>query len=223
MKIIKTRSNAGFSLLELMIAMLVMLILLAVVSTLLARTLGVRQRESRRADALASAQAALNILSREVANAGFGIYSSADPRIASNGIIAADSNAQRIHLRANIENVGPITVPNGSTVLSTNRPGEDITYFYDTATESIVRYDPNGSPQTSVIVNRIANVTFQYFDYTGTNSTGTEVTTPTNDTCRVQITVAVRLEPVFGQPNPSDITFSTDVTLRNASYMLNQY
>lgn len=223
MKKTKSKNNAGFSLLELIISMVIMLILLGIVSTLLSRSLSVRARESQRTDALTSAQAALNVISREISNAGFGIYTGTTSGLASNGIEAADSNAQRIHFRANIDNVGPRTVPPGSTVLSTNERGEDITYFLDTATDSIVRYDPNGSPKTSVIVNRISNVTFQYFDYVGTSSAGVEVTTPTNATSRIRITVTVRLDPVSGQPNPLEVTFTSDVTLRNSSYMLNQY
>ena len=223
MKGTKSKSDAGFSLVELIIAMLVMLIMLSIVSTLLARSLSVRARESQRTDALTSAQAALNILSREISNSGFGITASSGSRLASNGLVSADSNASRIHIRSNIENVGPTSVPPGSTVLATNQPGEDITYFYDSATDSIVRYDPNDSPQTSVIVNKISSVTFQYFDYTGTNSAGTEVTVPTTNTGRIRITVTVQLDPVTGQPNPLGVTFSSDVTLRNSSYMLNQY
>jgi type II secretory pathway pseudopilin PulG len=206
-----------------MVAMVVMMILLGIVGSLLSSSLSVRARESQRTDALTSAHAALNVLSREIANAGFGILATDGSRLASNGIVPADSNANRIHTRSNIENVGPSTNPSGSTVLSTNQPGEDITYFFDNATDSIVRYDPNDTPTTSVVVNRISNVTFQYYDYSGTNSTGAEVTTPTNDTGRVRITVTVQLDPVYGQPNPSNVTFTSDVTLRNSNYMLNQY
>lgn len=214
-------SNKGFSLIELMIAMTIMLVMLAIVSTLLSRSLSVRQRESQRTDALTSAQAALNVISREIANSGFGINSTTNSRIAGNGIVAADSNSTRIHFRANINNVGPMT--GGGTVLATNQSGEDITYFYDDATDSIVRYDPNGTPQTSVIVNRISSITFRYFDYAGTNSTGVEVSTPTENTGRVSIRVLVQLDPVHGQPNPLDVQFTSEVTLRNSSYMLNQY
>lgn len=203
--------------------MTVMLILLGIVSALLAKSLSIRSRESQKAEALASAQAALNVLSREIANSGFGINANSNSQIASNGIVTADSDATRIHFRANIENVGIISPPAGATVLSTNQPGEDVTYFFDAATDSIVRYDPNDAPQTSVLVNRISLVTFTYFDYVGTNSTGTIATTPTNNTGRVRITVKVGLDPVSGQPNPIEVTFTSDVTLRNSSYMLNQY
>lgn len=215
--------DAGFSLLELIVSMVLILMLLAIVSSLLSHALSVRARESQRTDALTSAQAALNVLSREIANAGFGLVTPSDPQIASNGIIAADCSESRLHFRANINNVGPVAAPTGSTVLSTNEPGEDITYFYDSATESIVRYDPHDTPSTSVVVNRISDVTFQYFDYSGVDSAGVEVTTPTNNTGRVRITVTVHLDPVYGQPNPSSVTFNSDVTLRNSSYMLNQY
>ena len=214
-------SNKGFSLIELMIAMTIMLILLGIVSVLLSRSLSVRQRESQRTDALTSAQAALNVISREIANSGFGIQSGTNSRQASNGIISADSNASRIHFRANVNNFGPMS--GVGTVLATDNAGEDITYFYDDATDSIVRFDPNDSPQTSVVVNKISSITFRYFDYVGTNSTGVEVSTPTENTGRVSIRVLVQLETVHGQPNPLDVQFTSEVTLRNSSYMLNQY
>ncbi len=208
---------------ELMIAVTIMLILLGVVSTLLSRSLSVRARERQRTDALTSTQAALNVLTREIANAGFGLSTPGDPRLASNGIIAADSNSTRIHIRSNFNNVGPHSPPAGATVLATLDPGEDITFFYDAATDSIVRYDPNDTPTTSSVVNRVSRLTFQYFDYVGVNSAGTQVSTPTNNTGRIRIRVTVILDPVYGQPNPSNVTFESDVTLRNSSYMLNQY
>jgi prepilin-type N-terminal cleavage/methylation domain-containing protein len=219
----KKINESGFSLIELMIAMVLMLVLMGIVSTLLSRSLSVRARERQRTDALTSAQAALNVLSREIANSGFGLSTPGDPRIASNGVIAADSTPTRLHIRSNFNNIGPHSPPVGSTVLATRDPGEDITFFYDAETDSIVRYDPNDTPTTSAIVNKISNVSFQYFDYVGANSTATMVTTPTNNTGRVRITVTVLLDPVYGQPNPSNITFTSDVTLRNSRYMLNQY
>jgi hypothetical protein len=102
-------------------------------------------------------------------------------------------------------------------------PGEDITYFFDAVTDSIVRYDPNDATPTSVIINRISNVNFDYFNYNGSNSAPTSTTTPTPNTGRVRITVTVNLEPVQGQPSNQTVQFSSDVTLRNSSYMLNQY
>jgi len=216
MKQIKNKRNAGFSLIELLIAMTVLLVLLGFISSLFARSMGMRARESRRTDALTSAQAALNVMSREIANSGFGIYVDSTTKRASNGIITADSSQNRLHFRSNVTN----------SDLSTNSPGEDITYFFDNDTASIVRYDPNDSQKTSVIVNRISAVQFKYFDYIGTNSTVTAEPgndNPTTNTGRVRITVTVQLEAVQGQPDNQTVTFSSDVTLRNSNYMLNQY
>jgi prepilin-type N-terminal cleavage/methylation domain-containing protein len=223
----RCQNQSGFSLIELSIAMVVMLMLLGIVSSLLSGAMSVRSRESRRTDAITSAQAAINILSREIANAGYGIGTCANTECSvmtgNNGIILADSNANRIHFRTNTLNTGPRTVPTGSTVMSTNLPGEDVTYFFDSATQSIVRYDPNGSPQTSVVVNKISGVTFTYFNYSGSSSTPTSSTTPTADTSRVRINVTVQLENVVGQPDNQVVSFSSEVTLRNAEYMLRQY
>lgn len=105
----------------------------------------------------------------------------------------------------------------------TEDEGEEVTYFFDSTNQSIVRYAPNDPTETSVIVNRISDVTFSYFDYTGSSSTATERTTPTNDTGRVRITVTVKLEEVSGQPTNQTVTYTSDVTIRNSDYMLNQY
>jgi prepilin-type N-terminal cleavage/methylation domain-containing protein len=215
------RGQAGFSLLEMMVSMTIMMILMGVVSILLSQNLGVRARESQRTDALTSAQAALNVMSREIANSGFGISTGTSPRLPNNGIITADSTATQIHFRANIYNSGPVNTT--SSVLTTDDPGEDVTYFFDANSKSIVRFDPNDSPQTSVVINRISSVTYTYYDYVGPNSSGTQTSTPSANTGRIRITVQVQLDPIQGQPNPSDVQFTSEVTLRNSPFMLNQY
>lgn len=226
MVIRKRKGQKGFSLVELIIATTIMLILLSVVSTLIARAFSVRQRESRRSDALVSVQAALNVISREVGNSGFGIYSDSLTRVPSNGIILADSDQNRIHMRSNMWNQGDKddcdnSVPD--TACMTDEPGEDITYYLDPASQSIVRYDPNDSPTTSVVVNRVSSLTFKYFNYDPSTGTVSESDTPTASTSRVRITVEAVLERVVGQVNPSSVTYESQVTLRNASYMLKQY
>ncbi len=227
MKKTRTNKSAGFSLIELVMAMAIMLVLLGLVSTLFSRALSIRARESRRTDALTSAQAALNVMSREIANSGFGLYVDSITKKPLNGIVIADSNANKIHFRSNLVNIK--TSPTNDDI---SKPGEDITYFFDSVTDSIVRYDAHAvlntatniyMPQTSVIINRISNVNFDYFNYSGSVSTPTSTTTPTANTGRVRITVTVNLEPVQGQPSNQTVTFTSDVTLRNSSYMLNQY
>lgn len=228
MKPIETQGKSGFSLIELLIAMLVMLIALGIVSTVMYRAFSVRARESRTTDALTTAQAALGVLSREISNSGFGIYGDPITKVANNGLVIADSNEDRIRVRANLNNSGGVPSSPGSTTLAINDPGEDVTYFFDTATSSIVRYDANalgpGVSETSVVVNQISNVNFEYYDYFGSSSLATgPFTVPTVNTGRVRITVEVMLDPVAGQPDNQRITFASEVTLRNSGYMLQQY
>ena len=223
-----SKSEAGFSLIELMIAMVVMLLALGIVSMLLSNAMAVRARESRTADALTTAQAALGVMSREIANSGFGLYDNSLSRTANNGIVLPDSGADKIRVLANHENAGGVPASPGSSTLAINEPGEDVSYFFDSATQSIVRYDANGlgagTGQTSVVVNKISNVEFEYYDYVGANSTPTgPFAVPTIDTARVRIIVTVELDAVVGQPNNQSVTFASEVTLRNNSYMLQQY
>ncbi len=210
MKLRKNKKTAGFSLIELMIAMTVTIGLLGIISTLFSGVMSTRKRESSRTDALTAAQAALNVMSREVSNSGYGLN--------NNGLITGDSTTQKIHFRANVVN----------TDATTTSPGEDVTYFYDTVTQSIVRYDANGAgantPLISVIVNRVSKVDFKYFDYIGDSSIPSAAKNiPTSDTARVTITVTVDLEAVRGQPSGQSVKLTSDVTLRNSDYMLFQY
>lgn len=200
-----SRKELGFSLLELMIAMTITLVLLALVTTLFSGSMSIRERESAKTDALTSAQAALNVMSREIANAGYGLT--------FNGIVSADSNASQLHFRSNWENGD----------LQTGTSGEDVTYYHDPVTQSIVRYDANAGTTTSAVVNGISSVTFQYFDYSGSSAVPTVVATPSANTGRVRITVTVTLPEVQGQPTGQTVAYTSDVTLRNAEYMLSQY
>lgn len=220
--------NSGFSLVELMIAMVVMLLALGIVSQLLAQAMSVRARETRTADALTTAQAALGVMSREIANSGFGLYESEESPVARNGLIEEDSDATKIRIQSNIEHAGGVHDDPGPTTLTINEPGEDVTYFFDSTTKSILRYDANalgaGVGQTSVVVNKISNVEFEYFDYSGPNSAPTgPLTAPTENTGRIRIIVTVELDKVVGQPDGQSVTFASEVTLRNNRYMLQQY
>src|SRR6185295_4795809 len=87
-------TSGGFSLLELLIAMVITMALMTAATTLLASALRVRSRENQKSDALADTQRALNIMSREIANSGF--------NLTNNGIVAADSGLNEIRVRSNL-------------------------------------------------------------------------------------------------------------------------
>ncbi len=210
----ENKTTAGFSIIELLIAMTIMLVVLGLAANLFSKSLSTRQRESSRTDALTAAQAALNVLSREIANSGYGLL--------DNGVVFADSGKENLHFLTNIKN-------NNGVVTD---PGENITYFFDPSTESILRYDANekgiNQPQTSVIINRISKVEFLYFDYLNSTLTPPPAQPPptyipTVNTSRIRVKITVSLENVQGQTNNQSVVLVSDVTLRNSDYMLQQY
>ena len=203
-----SKREAGFSIIEMMVTMLIMLIIMGLVTTLFSRSLQTKSRESSRTDALTSAQAALNVMSREIANSGYGTV--------TNGLMT-DSTDELLHFVSNHVNTNDNLL----------QPGENITYYFEPTTESILRHDENGdgpgSPVTSIIINRISRVDYEYFNYTGSNPLPTVTATPTANTGRVRIRLTVNMERVIGQLDADVVVLSSDVTLRNADYMLKNY
>jgi Tfp pilus assembly protein PilW len=63
----------GFSLFELFFAMTITLVLLGLASVLLASSFKFRTRENQRTEALADSQRGLNLITREIANSGYGL------------------------------------------------------------------------------------------------------------------------------------------------------
>lgn len=200
----------GFSLMELMIAMTITLVIMVAASTLLSESLGTRSRENRKSDALADVQRALNIVSREIANSGFGLDN-------DNGIIVADSGNTQLRFRANIDN----------TNTTTTNPGEDVTYYLSNF--RLARYDKNavaGAETTALLANRIDTLTFDYYDV---NAAGTTVSAtvnapavPTARTVRVKITVSVTLPEMIGEPASTE-RLTSEVSLRNAPTVTTGY
>jgi type II secretory pathway pseudopilin PulG len=204
--------EVGFSLVELLISMVLSVLILGVGVATFTGAIGRRERETSRTDALTSAQAALNIMSREIGNAGYGLT--------GNGLVtgANDCSGKRLHFRTNTENTG-------SSSAVTDQPGEDVTFFYDTTTQSVVRYDRVTG--TAGVINRVSDVNFTYYDYTYNAATqATTITTSTScsaNTARVTIDLLVTLADVQGQPTGRTERVKSDVTLRNSTYMLGQY
>ncbi len=215
-------AQSGFSLMELMIAMAVTLVVMVVASTLLAGSLNTRKRENQRTEALADVQRALNTLSREISNSGFGLN--------SNGIVAADSNGQSIRIRSNLN-----AFTGGTGVNAVSEQDEDV-YFSLYANGSnimVTRFDVNTST-TTVLANRIDNFNIHYYDERVTYTTsGCDITSPLNsagaaeaevppsDAKYIVIAACVRL-PAIGtkgatgyQPAMNELLV-TDITLRNA-------
>lgn len=210
--------DAGFSLIELLIAMTITLAILGLASGFLASSFNVRARENQKTDALADAQRALNIMTREIANTGFGL--------SNNGIVAADSNESAIRVRANLNAFDSQTTSN--TISDRN---EDVKYsLYTAGSDSyIVRLDIGTQNQTTVLANRVDSLRIHYYpakvNYTlGNNcdiSTASSEVTQKSDTRYIVISVCVELT-ARGKPGSSGyqpasrVQLVSDVYLRNA-------
>ncbi len=204
---------AGFSLIELLIAMTIIIIGMGVASRLLAQSFGIRNREDTRSDAIADAQRALNIMSRELANAGFGMM--------DNGIVAADSGADSIRIRANLNAYQGQTTSN----VVTDRD-EDVKYLMYTDDAAgrryLVRYDVNliAPMNLTVLANRIDSLSITYWDKDGNQLNVAATPALAVNAARLVLTVGVTL-PAVARPGaanympPSQVQLSSEVVLRN--------
>ena len=212
------RLERGFSLIELLIAMSITLTVMGLATGFLASSFNVRARENQKTDALADAQRALNIMTREIANTGFGL--------ANNGIVAADSSESTIRVRANLNAFDGQTTSN-----SISDRNEDVKYsLYTTGGESyIVRLDIGTQNQTTVLANRVDALRIRYYpakvSYSlGSNcdiSTASSEVTQKSDTKYIVISVCVELTARGAPGSPgyqpaSRVQLVSDVYLRNA-------
>jgi prepilin-type N-terminal cleavage/methylation domain-containing protein len=180
------KNQAGFSLMELLVSLTITLVVMSIAVTMLARTLNVRTRENEHVDELGDVQRALNIMSREIANAGF--------NLTNNGIVAADSNGQAIRIRANLNKFDTSGVFSAAAKRGIGDPaalpgedaGEDVTYFVNVAdnTNYLARWDALAISQGTVLANRVDTVDFNYFDRKVTytqDPANCQITNPLND------------------------------------------
>lgn len=221
----KKNTEGGFSILELVVALVITMALMTAAATLLANALRMRTRENQKSDALADTQRAINIMSREIANTGF--------NMTNNGIVAADSGLNSIRIRANLnrfEDEGELASLDSRNLVIDSE--EDITYFINEAdnTKYLARHDRFGNGST-VLANRIDSMNIHYFDqevtYTAPQA-GSDITdvsaaevAPANAKYIV-IAVSVTLDEVGtpGSPGyqpPYSVLICSDVALRNTS------
>ena len=234
-------NQAGFSLIELLIAMTLTLVIMSISVTLLARSLNVRTRENEHVDELADVQRAINIMSREIANAGF--------NLTTNGIVAEDSNQQSIRLRANLNKFDFRPEVTADSRANVQDPGEDVTYFVNTAvnTNYLARWDRFESPgpgvdlRGTVLANRVDAIRFYYFDQKVTytqdppncqitsplNEAGTAQAEATPDQAKFVVIMVCISTPQVGTPGSPgyqrawQTMLTSDVALRNSR--LNKY
>jgi Tfp pilus assembly protein PilW len=217
-------ATAGFSLVELIIAMAVTLAIMCVASVLLAGSFNIRGRENQRTAAIADTQRGLNLMTREIAASGYALT--------GNGIVEGDSGSNAIRVRANLNAASGETTSNSVTDRD-----EDVKYmlYTDGGNSYIVRLDVNTSAQEMILANRVDALRIRYYAdkvyYTEANCDITNVQDAAGNTVSevtqksqakyVILTLCVNL-PAVGQPNspgyqPSTrMQLTSDVELRNS-------
>jgi Tfp pilus assembly protein PilW len=225
-KIRSSKGNGGFSLLELLIAMTLTIGMLGIAATALSTGFRIREREESITDAVADAQRALNIMSREIANAGF--------NLSTNGIVPGDSDSTSIRIRSNLNKYDTAASdPSRTNVMD---PGEDLKFFVNAAnnTDYLVRHDEFATGvKTTVLANRMDQLRIHYFTQKVTYSTADcDITSPSSGEVApnlakyVVVALCVRI-PAAGVVNTdgyqpaSNVLLVSDVTLRNSN--LNNY
>jgi type II secretory pathway pseudopilin PulG len=233
-------NEAGFSLLELIIAMVVTLTILGLCSTLLARSFNVRSREDRKSDAIADVQRALNIMTREISNSGLKLPSGLT-YVSSNGVVTNDSDSQSIRIASNLNGM-PDSANGYSEDADVTDMDEDLKFLMyvdaNLGQRYIVRYEKNGTNTTTVLANRIDSLVFRYYDEKVTydttvvngvcditnvkNAAGTtEPEVAPGSAKFVVIAVGVTLPAIGaagsdGYQPPAQVQLTSDVVLRNS-------
>jgi type II secretory pathway pseudopilin PulG len=166
MQMRRSKHEAGFSLLELVLAMGITITIMGLASTILASAFKIRSREDRKSDAIADVQRALNIMTREISNSGLKLPSGL-PYVSINGVVAGDSDSSSIRIVSNLNGMPDST--NGyfedADVTDTDEDLKFLMYVdADLGQRYIVRYEKNGSNQTTVLANRIDSLVFRYYD-----------------------------------------------------------
>jgi len=243
MKMRRSNNQAGFSLLEVLIAMGITVTIMTLACTLLAAAFRIRSREDRKSDAVADVQRALNTMTREISNSGLKVPDGL-PAVSKNGVVTNDSDSESLRIVSNLNGM-PDPANGYFEDTDVNDTDEDLKFLMYVDAERgqryIVRYERNGANQTTVLANRVDSLIFRYYDEKVTYDTtirtvdGTQICDITNvknasgsDKSEVSpgaakfvvIAVGVTL-PAVGTPNtdgyqpPSQVQLTSDVVLRN--------
>lgn len=235
----RSKNQTGFSIIELILAMTITITVLGLASSILAGAFKIRSREDRKSDGIADVQRALNIMTREISNSGLKIPTGLN-KVSTNGVVAGDSNNESIRIVSNLNGM-PDSANGYLEDADLDDADEDIKFlmYVDAGQRYIVRYEKNGTNETTVLANRIDSLVFRYYDEkvtydTTVNSSGVVDITNVKNAAGVAesevnaglakfivIAVGVTLPEVgtrgvAGYQPPSQVQLTSDVVLRNA-------
>lgn len=237
--------QAGFSLVELIIAMTITLVVLGISTTMLARALNIRTRANDNVDSMADAERALNIMSREIAQAGF--------NLTDNGIVDGDSvvdanGNSTIRIRANLNKFDTSADPGARAGIgwpNGQDSGEDVKYYIYPTNETtlLARYDayqinPNTGALgfSTVLANQLDALHIHYFSQRVTYSMGSvaapcDISAPSqaevaSPSAAKYVVIAVCVQQTaIGKPGDpgyqpaQNMLLTSDVALRNSDLL----
>jgi Tfp pilus assembly protein PilW len=227
-----SKADRGFSLLELLIAMTLTIVITGLATTLLARSLNIRVNANANADALADAQRALNIMSREIANAGF--------NLTDNGIVAGDSvtdatGNSTLRIRSNLNKFNASATTEARNGIGTigEDAGEDVKYFIYAEANSklLARYDAYAvaGGKSTVLANRLDSLHIHYYSEkvsysaSGCDIAGASLAEVSPSAAKyLVLAVCVQLDAVGVPSGPgyqpaTSVLLASDVALRNSN------
>lgn len=237
----RSQNQAGFSLLELIFAMTITISVMGLSCSLLAGAFHVRSREDRKSDGVADVQRALNIMTREISNSGLKLPTGLGA-VSTNGVVGGDSDTDAIRIVSNLNGM-PDSANGYIEDTDLADADEDVKFLMyvdaDLGQRYIVRYEKNGTNQTTVLANRIDSLIFRYYDEKVTydttvdadgvvditnvkNAAGEEEKEVSAGSAKfIVIAVGVTLPAVGtagaeGYQPPSQVQLTSDVVLRNA-------
>ena len=160
------KSEAGFSLIEVIVAMGVTITVMGLACSILAGSFNIRAREDRKSDAIADVQRALNIMTREISNSGLKVPDGLGA-VGENGIVTNDSDNQSLRFVSNLNGM-PDSANGFFEDSDVDDADEDLKFLMyvdaDLGQRYIVRYEKNGTTQTTVLANRVDSLVFRYYD-----------------------------------------------------------
>ena len=238
----RSNNQAGFSLIELIISMAITITVMGLASSILAGAFKVRSREDRKSDGVADVQRALNIMTREISNSGLKLPAGLAAVSTTNGIVTNDSDVDSIRIVSNLNGM-PDSANGYFEDTDVTDTDEDIKFLMyvdaDLGQRYIVRYEKNGSNQTTVLANRVDSLIFRYYDEKVTydttvdasgvcditnvkNAAGIDESEVSPGSAKfVVIAVGVTLPAIGvqgaeGYQPPSQVQLTSDVVLRNS-------
>jgi type IV pilus assembly protein PilW len=181
------QSERGATLVELFITLVLLGIILGAVCTSFVSQRKAAAVHSQRVVLIQQAQAAMDLLTRELRRAGTNPTGTAFP----SGTYPVTYSATQLEIRANLDNSNN----------NTTDPDEHLIYAYDTTTKRITRDAGNGAQP---LVENIRAFTFQYLDGTGN---------PTTDSSKIrQLQLCITAQTAAADPRYTASSSTCSVT-----------